>query len=95
MLLHTIGGVYIASANRHLGKGSLAKHAKGTGAYWKQKRHTYGTYLTSAQSMLKMYQARCSSLVTSPPRHLGPEHAQDAPGAQEPPNPNPNPNPNP
>ena len=57
MLLHTIGGVYVASANRHLGKGSLAKHAKGTGAYWKQKRHTYGTYLTSAQSMLKMYQA--------------------------------------
>jgi len=60
MLLHTIGGVYVASANRHLGKGSLAKHAKGTGAYWKQKRHTYGTYLTSAQSMLKMYQARKS-----------------------------------
>ena len=38
MLLHTIGGVYVASANRHLGKGSLAKHASGTGAHWKQKR---------------------------------------------------------
>jgi len=57
LLLHTIGGVYIASANRYLGKGSLSKSVDGTKAYWKQKRHTYGTHITAAKSMIKMYKA--------------------------------------
>eukprot|EP00908_Phaeocystis_cordata_P027347 Transcript_990.p1 GENE.Transcript_990~~Transcript_990.p1 ORF type:complete len:387 (+),score=137.87 Transcript_990:1603-2763(+) len=55
MLLHTIGGVYVAQASRHLGKG--VKFLDGSKAYWKQKRHIYGTHLTAAKSMLKMYKA--------------------------------------
>ena len=34
MLLHTIGGVYVASANRHLGKGSPRYYATYYATYY-------------------------------------------------------------
>ena len=56
MLLHTIGGVYVTSAQRHLGK-APSKFVDGSRAYWKQKRHTWGTHVNAARSMVKMYKA--------------------------------------
>ena len=56
MLLHTIGGVYVTSAQRHLGK-APSKFVDGSRAYWKQQRHVGGTYFNAARSMVRMYKA--------------------------------------